>query len=188
MTIFNVHTKETAPEGSKEILEATEKAYGFVPNLMAVFSESPAVIEGYAAISGAFDKSDFTATERQIVSMANSRLNECTYCMSAHTTVSKMQGVPADVIESLRAGTSIADPKLEALRVFTLKINQNRGVVSDADMAVFLAVGYTKANILEVILGTAHKVFSNYADHVTKTPIDAPFQADAWSVESGVAA
>jgi len=188
MTTFNVHTKETAPEGSKKMLEATEKAYGFVPNLMAMFSESPAAMAGYSAIADAFDKSDFTVTERQIVMMTNNRLNECNYCMSAHTTISRMQGVPVDIIESLRSGTSIADPKLEALRVFAEKINQNQGFVNDADMAVFLAAGYTKANILEVILGTAQKLLSNYTNHVTKTPIDAPFQADTWTVDSAAAA
>lgn len=45
MTNFILHTEETAPEGSKAILQGTKKAYGFVPNLMATLAESPAAVE-----------------------------------------------------------------------------------------------------------------------------------------------
>lgn len=181
MTEFTVHTIESAPEGSQAILKGVQQSYGFLPNLMATFSESPAMLEAYATIAGIFDKSDFTPTERQIVLMTTSRLNGCTYCMSAHTTISKMQGVADDVVQSLRNNVALADSKMEALRVFSAKINENRGEVSQSDVDAFLTAGYSKANVLEVILGTAQKVMSNYTNHVAKTPIDDAFQADIWS-------
>lgn len=188
MTQFTVHTIETAPEASKEILKDVQKANGFLPNLMAIFSESPAMLEAYLAIANIFDKSDLSATERQIVLMTNNRLNECTYCMAAHTTISKMQGVDNAVIDSLRNGTSIADTKLEALRVFSSKVNENRGVLSQADLDAFFDAGYTKGNVLEVIIGTSQKIMSNYTNHVAKTPVDEAFQADAWNPDASAAA
>lgn len=188
MTDFTIHTQETAPEGSKKTLEGVVQAYGFLPNLMATFAESPAAVEAYAALSGIFDKSDFTPAERQIVLMTNNRLNNCTYCMAAHTTISKMQKVPANIIEALRAGTSLADPKQEALRLFTAKVVEQRGFVDQGDLEAFLAAGYSKANILEVILGTGLKVLSNYTNHIAGTPVDGVFQADAWSADTTVAA
>lgn len=187
MTEFTVHTAKTAPKDSQARLKDVEQSYGFLPNLMAIFSESPAMLEAYATIANIFDKSDFTATERQIVLMTNNRLNQCTYCMTAHTTISKMQGVPEDVIEHLRNGTAMTDAKLEALRIFSSKINENRGVVSQADVDAFFAAGYSKANVLEVILGTAQKVMSNYTNHVAKTPIDDAFQANTWSANKSTA-
>ncbi|MFY0611851.1 MAG: carboxymuconolactone decarboxylase family protein [Hyphomicrobiaceae bacterium] len=188
MTEFTVHTEQSAPEGSKVVLQGVKSAYGFVPNLMATFAESPAAIEGYAALSGIFDKSDFTPTERQVILMTNNRLNNCTYCMAAHTTISKMQKVPDDVIESLRTGSPLSDPKLEALRIFAAKVNEHRGFVDQSDQDTFLAAGYTKANILEVILGTGLKVLSNYTNHVAKTPVDDAFKANAWSATQPAAA
>lgn len=188
MTDFTVHTQETAPEGSKEVLQGVEQAYGFVPNLMATLAESPATVEAYTTLAGIFDKSDFTSVERQIVMMTTSRLNGCTYCMAAHSAVSKMQGIPADVINSLRTGNELADPKLEALRVFTSQIIENRGFVSEADCETFIAAGYSKANILEVILGTSFKTISNYTNHVANTPVDGAFLADKWSIEDSTAA
>lgn len=150
---------------------------------MAVFSESPAAVEAYATLSGIFDKSDFTATERQIILMTNNRLNSCSYCMAAHTTISGMQEVPQDIIEALRKGTPLADSKLEALRTFAAKINENRGGVEQADLDGFLSVGYSKANILEVILGTGFKVLSNYTNHIANTPLDSAFQKNNWSAD-----
>lgn len=181
MTELAVHTQETVPEGSREMLAGVQKAYGFVPNLMAVFAESPTAMEAYMTLSGIFEKSELTSAEQQIVLMTNNRLNGCTYCMAARTTIAKMQNVPQDVIDSLRNGTPIADPKLEALRVFAVKVNQNRGFVDQADLDAFLSAGYTKANILEVIVGTAQKTISNYTNHIAKTPVDNAFLANAWS-------
>jgi uncharacterized peroxidase-related enzyme len=188
MTNFTIHTQETAPQGSKEVLAGAEKAFGFVPNLMATLAESPAAVEAYATLMGIFDKSDFTATERQVVLMTNNRLNCCTYCMAAHSTISKMQGVPADVIADLRAGTQLNDSKLEALRTFTIKIVESRGYATEADIEAFVAAGYTKGNILEVILGTSLKTLSNYSNHVANTPVDDAFQADSWSSDDTAAA
>ena len=38
MTTFPVHSSETAPEGSKPVLAAAHKKFGFVPNLFRVMA------------------------------------------------------------------------------------------------------------------------------------------------------
>jgi uncharacterized peroxidase-related enzyme len=181
MTEFTIHTPETAPAGSKDLLNGVKNAYGFLPNLMAVFAESPVALEAYATLSGIFEKSQLSTTEQQIILMTNNRLNNCTYCMSAHTTISQMQGVSQDVIDALRDGTALADSKLEALRIFAAKVNVTRGDYLQADLDAFLSAGYTKENLLEVIVGTSLKVLSNYTNHIASTPVDDAFQANAWS-------
>lgn len=188
MSHLTVHTEETAPEASKPILEGAKKAFGFLPNLTATFAESPAMVEAYGVLSGHFEKTDLTPTERQIVLMTTSRENGCTYCMAAHSTVSQMQKVPADVVEALRNDAPIADPKLQALQVFTARIHATRGNVTEADLAAFHEAGYTKANILDVILGAGLKTMSNYTNHIAETPLDAPFQANAWTAKTSAAA
>ncbi|MEQ9410130.1 MAG: carboxymuconolactone decarboxylase family protein [Fuerstiella sp.] len=185
MTSFSVHTIETANEDSQPLLEASRKAYGFVPNLHAVMSESPALLEAYKTVADIFDnKSSLSTTERQIVAMTNNRLNGCTYCMAAHTSIMQAGKVPADVITALRDGTAIADPRLEALRVFAEKVNQQRGWLDDGDIEELLAVGYTKQTVLDVILGTAYKVLSNHTNHIADTPLDRAFAMNEWSPEA----
>lgn len=180
---FEIHTIESAPEASKPIMKAAKKKMGFVPNLMATMSESPVMVESYLTLMGLFDKSRLSETERQIILMTNNRLNECTYCMAAHTAVSKMAGVDEDVIEALRSGEPINNPKLEALRNFSIIMNETRGWATDAQVEQFLAAGYSKETMLEVIVGTSLKVLSNYTTHIVEPDLDTAFKPMKWSKE-----
>ncbi len=57
---------------------------------------------------------------------------------------------------------------------------RERGFVDDATVQTFLDAGYTKRNVLEVILGLSQKVMSNYTNHLAETPIDEPFKKFEW--------
>ncbi len=185
MANFSVHMIETANVDSKPLLEDSKKAYGFIPNLHAVMAESPALLEAYKTLADIFDnKTNLSTTEQQIIAMTNNRLNGCTYCMAAHTSIMHAGKVPEDVIKSLRDGTAIADPKLEALRLFAEKVNLQRGVLSDGDIEELLAAGYTKQTVFDVIVGTAFKVLSNYTNHSADTPLDRNFSRNEWSPET----
>lgn len=181
MTDFPIHTTETAPEAARGRLQAAQDALGFIPNLYATMAEAPAVLEGYQTLAGIFEKSDLNMTELQVIMMTNNVKNGCEYCMAAHTTLSQMQGISEENIAALRDGTPFADPKLEALRTFSAVVNESRGYPSDADIQAFLAAGYTKQTVLEVVLGTGLKVISNYTNHIAKTPVDAAFAPNAWT-------
>lgn len=183
MAEFTTHTIATAPEAAKPLLEKAQKTYGFVPNLLRTMAEAPAMLQGYMTLAGIFDQTGLTETERQIILMTNNRLNGCTYCMAAHTSLSQMAKVPADIIDALRTGARIADEKLEALRTFAAIVNETRGWPSDAQVEAFLAAGYTRQTVIEVILGTSLKVLSNYTNHVATTELDTVFAGNAWSPE-----
>lgn len=188
MTDFATHTVDTAPDAAKPLLEAAQKNYGFVPNLLGTMAEAPALLEGYMTLAGIVGKTDLSETERQIILMTNNRLNGCTYCMAAHTTISKGAGVPDDVIEALRNDTPIADEKLEALRQFSIAVNETRGWPSDAQLQALIEAGYTRQTVLEVVLATAFKVLSNYTNHIAETELDTAFAPNAWSADQATAA
>lgn len=188
MKQFTIHTLETAPEAARPLLEQAKAAYSFVPNLLATMAEAPALLEGYMTLAAVFDKTDLTETERQIILMTNNRLNGCTYCMAAHTSISQMAGVPADVIEALRNNTPIAAPRLEALRTFSAVVTETRGWPSEADINAFLAAGYSRQTILEVLVGTSLKVMSNYTNHIAETTLDDAFASNAWASDADKAA
>ncbi|MFQ5534076.1 MAG: carboxymuconolactone decarboxylase family protein [Sphingomonadales bacterium] len=186
MTDFSIHTADSAPDASRPILEGARKSYGFLPNLLGALAESPATLEGYLAIGGIFEKSTFSATERQVVLLTASIENGCTYCVAAHTTIAAMQHVAIDVTKSLREGLPIQDPRLEALRKFTKTLVEKRGRATEADTQEFLAASFTREQALEVVLGIAMKTISNYANHLTHTPIDQAFAPQAWTATNAV--
>ncbi len=181
MSEFTLHTIQSAPEGAKPLLEEAEKTYGFLPNIYRNMAEAPELLESYQTMSAIFDKTSFSETERQIVLLTNNRLNGCEYCMAAHTTISQAAGVADEVIEALRDGKSIADKRLEALRRFAVIINETRGYPTDEDVSEFLDAGFTKQNVLEILVGTSLKLLSNYTNHITATPLDDAFVPNTWT-------
>ncbi len=168
MSNYQVHTKETASPVSAEILANAEKAYGFIPNLLGVMAESPALIKAYMAIGKIFDETSFSPTERQVVILTASRFNECRYCMAAHSVVAGMQKISADVIGAIRNDTPIADARLETLRKTVTTLVEQRGWLSDEDKQAFFTAGYTQAQLLEVIVGISYKTLSNYVTTLLK--------------------
>jgi uncharacterized peroxidase-related enzyme len=181
MKNFDIHTVETAKAPAADMLGNVEKAYGFIPNLYGVFAESPATLKAYMTIGKIFDETSFSATERQLIILAASRYNECDYCMAAHSVVAGMQKVPTEVIDAIRDDRPIRDSRLEALRVFTTAVVEKRGWLANEDVAAFLAEGFSKAQILDVILGVSFKTLSNYTNHLANTPLDDAFAQMAWA-------
>jgi len=84
------------------------------------------------------------------------------------------------VTDAIRNDLPIADSKLEALRVFTTKVVDQRGWVSEEDIQAFVQAGYNKQQIIEVILGVSVKTLSNYVNHISQTPVDDAFAKRAW--------
>jgi len=181
MTTFTSYTVETAPEAAKPIFHGVKGAFGFVPNLQSYMAESPELLAGYSALWDLFSKTTLTAHEQQIVYLTSNFENECHYCMAGHTTLAKMQKMDPAVIEALRNGTDVPDARLEALHRFTTLVVRQRGWVADADVDAFIDAGFTRRNVLEVVLGVATKVMSNYTNHIVHTPLDAFMQGNEWS-------
>jgi uncharacterized peroxidase-related enzyme len=181
MSKFDVHSHESAPSGSKPLLQGVEQAFGFVPNISAVLAESPATLKAYLTMSKIFDESSFTPAERQVVILAINEYNECHYCVAAHSVIAQMHGVDPKAVDAIRDGNSIDDARLEALRDFTNKVVDTRGWVEEGDIEAFLQAGFDKAQVLEVILGVGLKTISNYANHIADTPLDEAFTHRAWS-------
>jgi len=187
MTQFSLHTIETAPSASVRQLAAIQKNFGFIPNLAGVLAEAPAALESYFSLGALFDKTSLSATERQVVLLTASRENRCHYCLAAHSVVALMQSVPEPVIESIRNDDRIADARLEALRRFTTAIVRKRGMLDPKDLEAFFGAGYSRAHVLEVIVGVAMKTISSYTNHIADTPLDEAFALAAWSESSACA-
>jgi len=177
---FPVMTLDSAPAESKPMLEQTQQTFGFIPNLIGVMASSPAITDAYLTVANIFSKSGLTTTEQQIVLLTVSHFNDCRYCMAAHTAISSMQNVDMDFVQAIRDDLPILDVKLQALRLFTRLVVENRGWLPDADVQTFLDAGYQQSHVLDVLVGVAQKTLSNFTNHLAKTPLDDAFAAVSW--------
>lgn len=184
MTDFTVHTIESAPEKSKPLLEASQKAMGMIPGLHAVMAESPSVLNAYQTLHQLAQETSFDKDELNVVWLTINVENACHYCVPAHTGIAKMMEVSDDIINALRDEKPLPSEKLEALRTFTIAVMNKHGNVSKQDLDAFYSAGYKHRQVLEVIQVLSQKVMSNYINHIAQTPVDEPFKKFEWKKNS----
>ncbi|MEE9327031.1 MAG: carboxymuconolactone decarboxylase family protein [Cocleimonas sp.] len=178
---FELHTVESAPESVKPELEVAQEAYGTIPNLYRGFATAPATLKMYLTfnkILGEF--ANLTPVEQQVVYLAVSVENGCTYCVGAHSVLAGMADIPEVTLQELREQRPLSDPKLNALKDFALAELESRGWVSEEAIKEFTAAGYDQRHVLEVITILAQKTMSNYYNHIAQTPLDDMFKSMEW--------
>jgi AhpD family alkylhydroperoxidase len=183
MTRFDIHTVDTAPAGSQAPLAAVAKAWGFTPKLHAILAESPAALIGYDTLFGLVAQSTLSPVEQQVAYQAINVFHGCEYCTMGHTYLSRAAGMDEAAIAALRADKAPGDPRHAALWSFARAVVESRGHAGDAAVDAFIAAGFTRANVLEVVTIIATKTISNYTNHLTHTPKEA-FMSDpalAWA-------
>ena len=175
MSEFITHSVNSAPAGAQPLLQAAQKDFGFVPNLLGVFAQSPVTLEAYLTLNKLFDKSSFSKAERQVILLSISRFSDCCYCLAAHGTVAKALQVPTDILEAIHYQQPLNDPKLDAIRTFTVAVLEKRGWVDKAEVQEFYQAGFMPQQVLEIILAISFKTLSNYVNHINDTEIDSQF-------------
>lgn len=173
----------TANGRTKEVLESGKKSAGGIPNMYAGMANSPALLDNYLHGYQLFrTESGFTSAEQELIFLSIARVNECTYCVAAHSFIADaVSKTPAQAVQAVRDDLPVEDPKLDALSQFTKTMVSSRGKPTPQELAAFLSAGYTEKNVLEIILAIAVKTISNYSNHVMHTQVDAMFAAQSWS-------
>lgn len=183
MRNFIVHGTETAPTNSRPLLEKSRKEWGFIPTLHGILAESAPTLEAYQTLFALGQRSSLSPAEQQVVYIAVSAMHGCEYCVAGHTYLGRMSKLDEAALQALRSGTVIPVARLQALRLFAEAVVRERGHVGDAGVATFLAAGFTKAQVLEVVLIVSCKTISNYVNHIAHTPKEG-FMSDpalAWT-------
>ena len=170
-TEFNVPTRSEVSPTNQEIFDNLNKALGFVPNLYATIAYSDNGLKKYLDYQNA--KTSLSNKEKEAVNLIVSQVNGCIYCQSAHTVLGKMNGFDDNQLLDIRNGKS-ENPKLNALVKLAAEITQNRGNVNNENVEDFFTHGYTKENLVDLILQVSDKTAMNYLHNLTKVPVDFP--------------
>jgi AhpD family alkylhydroperoxidase len=141
---------------------------------------NPAVLQGHLALDGVYEKGSFTPRERQLILLAASVENHCNYCAAAHSTIAKgALRTPPEIVAAVRNNTMGPDAKINALVTLVKELVRERGYASEETIQKFIAAGYRKEQVMELLLGIALKTISNYLDHLSPAPIDPAFAAES---------
>ena len=180
MTGFPVHTLDSAPDPSKPALQQLQSAFGMIPNIAGAMAISPVLISSLVGLFGKVHGGSFTEAEVQILLLTDAVTNASTWAVAFHTALALKEGIdPADV-QAIREGRVPKNSRLAALSALARTMIEKRGRLEDADIARFLAAGFGRDHLLEVIAAVAASTITNYTASITNPPLEAPFRAHAW--------
>ena len=179
---FIEHSIESAPPAARRFMTATRNHLGYLPAGMARMAASPQLIDGFLKLTALFENTSLEPVAREVVVMTIATRNRCHICVAMHTARLTALGADPGLIAALRdpdRAEPLPDERLDAVRVFTVRVLDTAGDVGDLALRDFLAAGYTTQNALEVVLGVGTYTMSTLANRLTGAPVDDQLAAYA---------
>src|SRR6202034_1036811 len=176
MPTYPIQTIASAPEKSKPALEQLEQAFGVIPNLAAVISNSPKLVNSLVGVFQQVHSSSLTEQEIQVVLLTDAVANSSTYAVAFHTALALQQGVGAEETDAIRERRLPRDGRFAALSSLAKTLIEKRGHLSDQQLDSFIAAGFTKEQVLEVIAIVAASTITNYAGSIADPPLEDSFR------------
>jgi len=177
---YPIHTIASAPENSKAAVEQLQKAFGVVPNIAGVIANSPKLINALVGVFQQVHSSSLTEPETQIVLLTDAVVNACTYTVAFHTGLALQQGISAEEADAIREHRAPRNKRFAALSSMAKTLIEKRGHASEQELDSFIAAGFTKEQVFEVIAIVAASTITNYAGTIANPPLDEPFRPYAW--------
>jgi uncharacterized peroxidase-related enzyme len=161
------------PAGSRALLDAVHGAFGATPNMFRAVAHSPAALQAMWGFFGALGGGSIPAKLGEQIAVAVADRNACEYCLAAHTALGRKAGASSAEMSAAQAGES-TDPATAAALRFALKLVEQRGQVSDADVGAMRAAGFDDGQVVEVLAHVALNLFTNYVNVAFAVPVDFP--------------
>lgn len=173
---FEPLTKEQASQKNQAIFDNLKAQVGFVPNIYAAMAHSENALANYLTFSGG--QTSLSKKEKEVIDLAISQVNGCSYCQSAHTAIAKTNGFNDDQIIELRKGGASWDAKLDALAKLAKSIAETKGKVSEELKAAFFDAGYNKENFVDLVVAAGIISITNTFHNLTNVEIDFPLATE----------
>lgn len=172
MKNFSVPSKSDVSETNQLLFEKLEKGLGMVPNLYAYFAKNETALADYLTLQNR--KSTLSGKEREVINLVVSQVNECQYCLAAHTVVAGLNGFTPEQIIEIRRAEIHFNSKLSALANFVKATVVNRGKPAPVIIESLFSEGYTEASLIDIIIIIGDKIMSNFLHGITSLPVDFP--------------
>ena len=162
---FPVPDLDTLPtDVRKRILDVQEKA-GFIPNVFLVLSHRPTEFRAFFDYHDALMEKDsgLSMGEREMIVVATSGINQCTYCVVAHGAILRIREKSPTISEQLGTNYRSADisPRQKAMLDFAVKISLRSYEVNESDYEILHTHGFSDEDIWDIGAVSAFFALSN---------------------------
>lgn len=173
MKVIQVPSADQVSEESRVLFEQIKKRAGKVPNLYATMGYSSHALKGFLDLEAALNGGLFSGKEREAIALVVSEVNQCAYCLAAHTGLAVRRGFSQAETLDIRRGHA-GDARLNAIVQLAKSIAENRGHVDESLLTNFYEQGFTEAALMELAGLVAVRAFTNYAFALTAIPVEYP--------------
>ncbi|GGM89710.1 alkyl hydroperoxide reductase AhpD [Dyadobacter beijingensis] len=173
MKTISVPAREQVNPQSQELFDALTKRLGRVPNLYATIGYSHAALKMMLDAEETLGHGKFSAKEREAVYLVVSQVNQCEYCLAAHTILATKRGYSQEETILFRKGFA-SDPKLQTAIQLAKSIAENKGDADETLKEAFFDAGYDEAALMDLIGLVTIRTFTNYVFVMSKIPVDFP--------------
>lgn len=162
---------EDMPEDLRERIGAVAEKSGFVPNVFRALARRPAELRAFLDYHDALMESSdgLSKAERELVVVATSAANNCTYCVVAHGAILRVRMKDpeiADLVATNPYGVDL-DARQRAIVDLALLIATDSSALGEAELDDARAAGLTDDEIWDVGAITALFAMSNRLAHLT---------------------
>jgi uncharacterized peroxidase-related enzyme len=173
MNQMNLVSPESAPENVTVTYKLVHRNLGRVPNMYQVMANSPAVLNAYVAFQGALAGGMLNRQMAERIALATAEKNGCAYCLSAHDFFGRKIGLTSEDIADARSLQS-NDKKVHEVLTFVRKMLEMPHVLTQDDLTTLRKVGFSDAEVLEIIAHVVRNLFTNYVNIIAGTTVDWP--------------
>lgn len=164
---------EQAEGRAKDLLATVKQAFGMVPNATKVMANSPAVLDGFLALSTAMGSTRIGDKLHTQVKLGTSEANACSYCTSILCAIGPKAGLTASDLVEGRSSQAMNDRTDAALK-FGRSVLETRGKVTDDDLRAVRKAGLGDTEIVEIVASVVLGCFTNFLNNVAETEHDIP--------------
>jgi uncharacterized peroxidase-related enzyme len=162
---------EDMPDDLRERIGAIAEKSGFVPNVFRALARRPAELRAFLDYHDALMESSegLSKAERELVVVATSGANHCTYCIVAHGAILRVRTKDAEIADRVASNPWAVElsPRERAIVDLALLLATDSATLTDAELDDARMAGLTDDEIWDVGAITALFAMSNRLAHLT---------------------
>ena len=168
---FPVPKLSELPEDIRERIVVVQEKSGFVPNVFLALAHRPDEFRAFFAYHDALmeKESGLTKGEREMIVVATSGFNQCTYCVVAHGAIVRIREKSPNLADQIATNYRKADitPRQKAMLDFAVKVALKSSEINDADYEEMQQHGFSDEDIWDTGAISAFFALSNRMANLT---------------------
>src|SRR6195952_3188946 len=176
---FGVVEPEELPADLRERIDAISGKSGFVPNIFRALGHRPAELRAFLDYHDALMESNdgLSKAERELVVVATSGANHCTYCIVAHGAILRIRTKDPEIADHVATNPYGAEltGRQRAIVDLALALAVDSASFTDDAVAAAPEAGLSEEEVWDIGAITALFAMSNRLAHLTALRPNAEF-------------